>query len=62
MGYCGYSNVLTITTLADLPKVREYISKKKSFIEIVVVPGHRNNLLRPKDSPVVNKLAFLKAL
>ena len=59
---CGFKNVLSISAEADLPKVREYINKSKSFIEIKVAPGHRNDLLRPKDSPLVNKKEFLKAI
>lgn len=58
----GYKNVYRIRNPQKLSIVIRKILKlrKNSFIEIICSAGHRNNLARPVEKPVFNKINFMK--
>ena len=60
----GYKTVLRIETENELRAVVNDMHKiqKPAFIEVEVLPGHRQNLGRPTSSPLENKDQFMKFL
>ena len=62
--FFGFVNYATAKTLDDISE--EVIKLKKiknsSFLEILVKPGYRKDLIRPDISPYKNKLDFLTNL
>lgn len=58
---CGYNNIYSVSKLEQLKKVLQNLTKK-SFIEIKVKKGNRNNLGRPKSSPIKNRNDFMQKL
>ena len=58
---CGYKNVFQLRDETELNKIDHILNLEGSFIEILVRPGHRNNLLRPTTTPLDNKKEFLSA-
>lgn len=59
--YCGYKNTFTTDSKKELKEILSTI-KEKSFIEIKVNKGHRNNLGRPKSSPIKNRDDFMNKI
>jgi phosphonopyruvate decarboxylase len=60
----GYSNSYKIKNIKNIKsKIKLALKNQKStFIEIICVKGHRNNLSRPKKSAVYYKKIFMKFL
>ncbi|MDJ0824058.1 MAG: phosphonopyruvate decarboxylase [Rhodobacter sp.] len=60
----GYKAAVRITELADIaPAIREAAAAPCAcFLEIMVAPGARAGLGRPKDHPAQAKAAFMRAL
>lgn len=62
---CGYDSVPPpVKTLGDLTKNLELLSKQKGkrFLEVIVRPGYRGNLGRPKEHPLQNQEAVTSFL
>jgi len=58
----GYKNVYKIKNLQKLSIIikKALKAKKSSFIEIICIAGHRTNLARPAETPIFNKINFMK--
>lgn len=61
---CGYVSTRKVTKLEELGSSIEWIHKNEGplFLEIFIQNGSRSDLGRPKESPVENKLLFMKQL
>lgn len=61
---CGYKSAFSVEKHADLEKfMPEFIkSQSPSLLEIKVNCGARENLGRPKEKPIQNKIAFMEKL
>ncbi|MCL2719901.1 MAG: phosphonopyruvate decarboxylase, partial [Treponema sp.] len=57
---CGYINVFQIKTIEELSNVLSKSFNELTFIEVLVKKGSRNDLGRPKTSPIENKTSFMK--
>ncbi len=59
---CGYRHAETVSTLEDIKKALETALKTDgpTLIEITVCINSRENLGRPKTTPIENKEAFMK--
>ncbi|MEG0314548.1 MAG: phosphonopyruvate decarboxylase [Erysipelotrichaceae bacterium] len=59
---CGYPNVYTCTNEEELIKTLNEVNdlNELSFIEVKVKIGSRDNLGRPKETPIQNKENFIK--
>tara|TARA_B100001059_G_C17762633_1_gene543736 strand:+ start:96 stop:1223 length:1128 start_codon:yes stop_codon:yes gene_type:complete len=62
--YCGYKMVKKIFTLEELKDGIEWIRLNNGpiLLEIIIENGSRPNLGRPKESPVENKINFMKSI
>ena len=60
----GYRNVFKLANSSEIrSKIKNFLeSKGPSFFEIEVVPGSRENLMRPTITPAINKKNFMKFL
>lgn len=60
---CGYEECFSVDNIQDLEKVLISINNKKGlfFVEICVAIGARENLGRPKESPVINRNNFMES-
>ncbi|MDJ0627666.1 MAG: phosphonopyruvate decarboxylase [Rhodobacter sp.] len=60
----GYSAVARVTEIDDIaPAIQAAMATpKSSFIEIMVAPGARPDLGRPKEHPTEAKFAFMRAI
>lgn len=60
----GYSNTYKISKPKNIQKIIKLCLKNKnsSFVEINCETGHRNNLIRPFETPDYNKEIFMKFL
>lgn len=63
-GSCGYDRVFCVKTLEELnSQLKELCTNAGSvFIEVLVSKGARQDLGRPKSSPIENKKAFMNFL
>jgi phosphonopyruvate decarboxylase len=61
---CGYKWVRTVAEPADLPAALEDLlaANGSAFLEIMVLPGARADLGRPKTAPKDSKAAFMNRL
>ena len=62
---CRYENVIgPIFRKSDISKLSNIISKSKgpNFVELRVKPGAKSDLMRPLESPIINKIGFQKNL
>ncbi len=61
---CGYKETFCISDEKELDITLDKFlqSKVNAFLEIKVKKGNRDNLGRPKESPIQNKEIFMKAL
>ena len=61
---CGYASTRKVTKLEELDSSIEWIRRNEGplFLEIFIQNGSRSELGRPKESPVQNKLLFMKQL
>tara|TARA_A100001037_G_scaffold296052_1_gene316013 strand:+ start:337 stop:1464 length:1128 start_codon:yes stop_codon:yes gene_type:complete len=61
---CGYKSVFVVSSADELPQTLGEMMKGQgsAFLEIVVQPGARPALGRPKESPVEAKKGFMEAL
>ena len=58
---CGYRNVYSTDNKRELKKILNNL-KNNSFIEIKVNKGNRDNLGRPKSSPIKNRDDFMNKI
>ena len=59
---CGFTNTFICKDRSDFDDLKDLLALKNVFIEVLVQPGHRENLLRPASTPIENKLQFLESL
>jgi phosphonopyruvate decarboxylase len=57
---CGYANVYQAKSIKELKKILMVKHESLTFIEVKVKKGSRNDLGRPKSTPIENKAAFMK--
>jgi phosphonopyruvate decarboxylase len=57
---CGYTNVFHVKTKNDLKIILSEYHDDLTFIEVKVKKGAREDLGRPKSTPVENKKAFIE--
>ncbi|WP_028880464.1 phosphonopyruvate decarboxylase [Terasakiella pusilla] len=61
---CGYKNVQQVASEEELLKAMENYKNVEGsvFLEIMIKPGSRTDLGRPKESPQINKKRFMMQL
>lgn len=61
---CGFEDVYCIKEMDEFDHIVDTFlnSKHNAFLEIKVSKGNRQNLGRPKESPIENKIAFMEEL
>ncbi len=59
---CGYETALSVETLEELSHALKEVKKYPALIEVCVKKGARDDLGRPKSTPIENKIAFMEEL